>query len=72
MGALVRALGTTLLPCRIIAWSRGVEDSDLVPLCEGKAMQDERATAYVCANNTCLPPVVDPAAFSGLLKNLNG
>jgi len=69
---LVQVLGTTLLPCRWIAWSQSGEHSPKIPLCTDKPMQDAQATVYVCVNNTCLPPVTAPEDFAGLLRDLQG
>jgi uncharacterized protein YyaL (SSP411 family) len=37
----------------------------------GKGAVDGRATFYLCANRSCLPPTTDPKEVEGLLKKQN-
>ena len=43
----------------------------VAPYTESSMMQGEEATAYVCKEHACLPPVVDAQAFSELLQGLS-
>ncbi len=40
---------------------------DAVPLLRGRSQVGGRATAYVCTNFTCCPPVTDPVGLEALL-----
>ena len=71
MRALVKVLADTLVPCRVVVWSPGTEETAVPPLCASKPMLGTSATVYVCANNTCLPPADTPEAFASLLKRMN-
>jgi hypothetical protein len=61
MDALLGTLHGVFLPNKAVALvdaSSGTEPSTRpIPFAEGKAMLEERATAYVCRNHTCGPPV---------------
>jgi uncharacterized protein YyaL (SSP411 family) len=39
-----------------------------LPLLQNRSQINDRATAYVCVDFTCLAPVTDPAALRQLLK----
>ncbi|MBC7237118.1 MAG: thioredoxin domain-containing protein [Chloroflexi bacterium] len=42
--------------------------NQVVPLLRGKAWPDGKAIAYVCRNNTCMPPVTTPEELTALLS----
>jgi len=53
-------------PNQVVALKRADADS-VIPLLEGRAMMDDKATAYVCQNFACLMPVT---AAEGLAAQL--
>jgi len=59
------------IPNRVVAGAAGADPATLagLPLLEGRAPIDGRATAFVCRNYACELPVTDPAA---LAKQLGG
>ncbi|MBS1252012.1 MAG: hypothetical protein MAG451_01048 [Anaerolineales bacterium] len=68
--ALLEVVNTRYLPSKILALrtlEAGEEIEDLIPLLEGKAMVDGRATAYVCRNYACRQPVTEPVALAAQL-----
>jgi hypothetical protein len=48
----------------------GTPDAELftVPMLQARSQIEDHATAYVCVDFTCRPPVTDPAALRALLK----
>ncbi len=54
------------LPNRVVAGAIGAEAAAVagVPLLEGRAPVDGKATAFVCRNYACELPVTDPAALA--------
>lgn len=50
-------------PNQVVALARADGDS-AIPLLEGRAMIDGKATAYVCQNFACQMPVMEPAELS--------
>jgi uncharacterized protein YyaL (SSP411 family) len=63
---LAQVIAKTFAPHRVLTGARAdriAELSQLVPLAEGKALQDGKATAYVCEAGTCRLPVTDAEAF---------
>jgi hypothetical protein len=75
MDALLGALHGVFLPNKAVALadaSSGAEPSTRpIPFTEGKTMLEERATAYVCRNHTCGPPVFTPEALGEQLADEN-
>jgi uncharacterized protein YyaL (SSP411 family) len=62
--ALVDAVYSTYLPNRVIAQASADEAESSIPLLEGKAMRDGRATAYVCEGYACQAPTAEAAELS--------
>ncbi len=62
--ALLEAAATGYRPHQMVA----VGISADVPLLKGRQPLDGRATAYVCQDATCRPPVTDPVELAALLK----
>ena len=62
--ALLEAATTGYRPHQVVA----VGTSADVPLLAGRSQLDGRATAYVCQDATCRPPVMDPAELGTLLE----
>ena len=54
-------------PTRIVAAGPYTRDPEVVLLAD-RGMVSGQATAYVCVDNTCLPPVTDAAELEGLLR----
>ncbi len=61
-GALLRIVGETYLPHRVLVAGKGTED---LPLMEGRA--SATAKAYVCEAYACLEPTDDPETLRRLL-----
>jgi uncharacterized protein YyaL (SSP411 family) len=61
--ALLRKAHRRFLPNRVILGG-AVEDLPPLPLLEGRERKGGRATAYVCRDFTCGPPVQDPEALA--------
>jgi uncharacterized protein YyaL (SSP411 family) len=66
--ALLEVCRTGYRPHQVLAL--GIPDSQAyaVPLLQNRNQVEGRATAYVCVDMTCRPPVTDPAALQALLK----
>ncbi len=54
-------------PHQVVAWKRAETGSE-IPLLEGRAMIDGKATAYVCENFACQMPVTDADALRERLR----
>jgi len=59
------------LPHRVLITSPPGAGETLAPA-RGRPPVDGRATAYVCRNFVCSPPVTDPAALRALLEPSHG
>jgi len=46
----------------------GTPETSPIPLLQGRTQINEHATAYVCVDFTCFPPVTDPEALQKILK----
>lgn len=57
--ALLQATGKSYHPHRLIVAGK----NEALPLLRHRPMRDGQATAYVCVNATCRPPIVDPKAL---------
>ncbi|MFX1411652.1 MAG: thioredoxin domain-containing protein [Promethearchaeota archaeon] len=66
--ALLEAATTGYRPHQVVAVGTTAD----VPLLAGRTQLDERATAYVCIDATCRPPVTDPTALLSLQPRTNG
>jgi len=66
-GSLLREAHRRFAPNRVII---GGEPETLppLPLLRGRTRRDGRATAYVCRDFTCGPPVTDPEALAGEMR----
>jgi uncharacterized protein YyaL (SSP411 family) len=64
--ALLDVLWSAWRPNRVVALARPGE-VPVVPLLEGRAPLDGKATAFVCERFTCHHPVTDPAELAALL-----
>ncbi len=60
--ALVDTVYSKYLPNRVIAKADG--ETSEIPLLEGKAMRDGKATAYVCEGYACQAPTTDAGELS--------
>ena len=69
--ALWSAIAPVYLPHRVLVASDPEAAETLSPARDRPAV-DGHATAYVCRNFTCSPPVTDPAALRALLEAANG
>ncbi|MGC8874141.1 MAG: thioredoxin domain-containing protein [Chloroflexia bacterium] len=65
--ALLEVCITGYRPHQVVAL--GTPDAGPIPLLQNRAQIEERATAYVCMDFSCRPPVTDPAALRELLKS---
>jgi uncharacterized protein YyaL (SSP411 family) len=65
--ALLRACTTGYQPHRIVALAPPSLAEPCVPLLRSRAQVESRATAYVCTDSFCHPPVTDPEALQALL-----
>jgi len=69
--ALWSAVAAVYLPHRVLVSSEpGVPE--VLPPARERPQVDGRATAYVCRDFTCSPPVTDPAALRPLLEATRG
>jgi uncharacterized protein YyaL (SSP411 family) len=66
--ALLNACTTGYRPHQIVALGTPVAGASAVPLLQGRSQTGGRATAYVCVDWSCRPPVTDPAELQALLK----
>lgn len=55
-------------PHQIVALGAPDSEASAVPLLQGRGQIEGRATAYVCIDFACRPPVTDPAALRALLE----
>jgi uncharacterized protein YyaL (SSP411 family) len=62
--ALLGVCASGYQPHRIVA----VGNPERVPLLQGREPVDGKATAYVCADLTCRPPVAEPESLRALLE----
>ncbi len=68
--ALLDACATGYRPHQIVALGETESDgASSVPLLQGRAQKDGRATAYVCADFICHPPVTDPRELGKLVSD---
>jgi len=68
--ALLDACTAGYRPHQIVALGAPDAKSSAVPLLQDRSQVEGRATAYVCVDFTCHPPVTDPAALKAWLKSL--
>ncbi len=66
---LLEVCSTGYRPHQIVAMGLSDPEASAVPLLEGRDQIEGRATAYVCVDFACRPPVTDPAALQALLGN---
>ena len=66
--ALLDVCTTGYRPHQIVALGAPDGEVSTVPLLQDRSQIEGRATAYVCVDFTCRPPVTDPAALQALLK----
>ncbi len=66
---LLAAVNERYLPNSVLAaaFPTDMESMQAIPLLENRPMKDDRATAYVCQNFTCLAPVTTPEELITLL-----
>ncbi len=65
--ALIEVVQREYRPSQVIAVARRADESP-IPLLQGRAQINGRATAYVCRNFACQMPVNDPDALAEQLK----
>ena len=69
--ALWSAVAAVYLPHRVLVASEpGARE--ILPPARERPQVDGHATAYVCRDFTCSPPVTDPAALRPLLEAARG
>jgi uncharacterized protein YyaL (SSP411 family) len=66
--ALLDACTTGYRPHQIVALGASETEASVVPLLQDRNLIEGRATAYVCVDFTCRPPVTDPVTLRTLLK----
>ncbi len=66
--ALLDACTTGYRPHQIVALGAPDAGSSAIPLLQDRVHIEGRATAYVCINFACRPPVTDPVALQALIK----
>ena len=68
---LVRVIHRRYLPNKVVVHTAGPEPASpgqgVPPLLRGRGAVNGAATAYVCVNHTCRPPVTNPAELAKLL-----
>ncbi|MFP4416230.1 MAG: thioredoxin domain-containing protein [Chitinispirillaceae bacterium] len=69
---LLSTLHKQYIPNKIVALVspnqvHGTDIQDYIPLLSGKGLINQRATAYVCQNYSCGPPVTNPNSFRDML-----
>ncbi len=68
---LVRSIHRRYLPNKVVIHGSGPAPApagkNTPPLLVGRGAVDGAATAYVCVNHTCRPPVTDPEELARLL-----
>ena len=65
--ALLVACGTGYRPHQVLALGRPDVEPTAVPLLQGRDQVDGRATAYVCTERVCRPPVTEADALVALI-----
>jgi uncharacterized protein YyaL (SSP411 family) len=65
---LLDVCATGYRPHQILAVGDPEAEPSAVPLLQDREQVEGRATAYVCVDFTCRPPVTDPAALQELLE----
>ena len=55
-------------PNKVVLWNESGATSELLPLARGKRSTAGRATAYVCQQGTCHPPVESRDALDRILE----
>jgi len=66
--AMLAVCTTGYRPHQIVALSNPDAEPSAVPLLEDREQVKGQATAYVCVDFTCHPPITDPAALQELLE----
>ncbi len=66
--ALLDVCNVGYRPHQILALGAPDAETSVVPLLQNRNQIEGRATAYVCVDFACRPPVTDPAALRTLLK----
>ncbi len=68
---MIRELRSRFIPNMTVllrpAGKQGSELTELAPFCGAMSAVDGKATAYVCRNNSCQPPVTDVGQLKALL-----
>ncbi len=67
-GALLEVCAAGYRPHQAVAVGAPDTEAAALPLLQNRSQINDRATAYVCVDFTCRPPVTDPAALRQLLK----
>jgi uncharacterized protein YyaL (SSP411 family) len=66
---LLDACASGYRPHQVVALGRPDLEGAIIPLLQNRGQIDGRATAYVCVDAICLPPVRDPQELVGLIEN---
>jgi uncharacterized protein YyaL (SSP411 family) len=68
--ALLDACATGYRPHQIVALGEAESDAaSIIPLLQGRPQKDGRATAYVCVDFVCRPPVTDAGELEKLVSD---
>jgi len=68
--ALLDACTAGYRPHQVVALGASDTEASAIPLLQDRGQIESRATAYVCVDFACRPPVTDPAALRALLSQL--
>ena len=66
--AMLAVCNTGYRPHQVLAVGVPGDEQSTVPLLRDRKQIEGRATAYVCVDFTCRPPVTDPAALQELFE----
>ncbi len=67
---MIEALEKNYLPQATIMLSHKALE-DIIPFLRGCPLVEGKATAYLCRNNACKPPITDPEELLKALGSLN-
>ena len=66
--ALLAVASAGYHPQQIVALGQNGTEDSVVPLLRGRSQLGGQATAYVCADSTCYPPVTEPEPLRELIE----
>ncbi|MCZ6677193.1 MAG: thioredoxin domain-containing protein [Candidatus Poribacteria bacterium] len=65
--AALASIHSHFVPNKVLALASGADETDFIPLLQGKTQIDDKATIYVCENYTCKMPTTDLTKLEELL-----